>query len=58
MDLNIDTKAIIDQINKNNFLPGEWENKNIKLSKKQITIDDKIINEIKNFAKKKNLKID
>ena len=22
MDLNIDTKAIIDQINKNNFLPG------------------------------------
>ena len=43
---------------KNNFLPGEWENKNIKLSKKQITIDDKIINEIKNFAKKKNLKID
>ena len=49
----------LSSVSKNsNFLPGEWENKNIKLSKKIITIDDKIIKEIINFSKKQKLKID
>ena len=46
------SKKLSSVSNKNNFLPGEWENKNIKLSKKRITIDNKIIREIVNFSKK------
>jgi len=42
-----------------NYLPGEWENKNIKknCNKKGVNIDLQIINEIKDFIKINNLKI-